>query len=90
MRKLSHPMPQQARAPLESRLAYHLRCLREDATDPDLSPQERLTLMRDRASRNREIRRELEARRDRVGMWAQGAGYESPRAFRQRNRIQGD
>ncbi len=33
---------------------------------------------------------EAKARRDRVGMWAQGARYESPRAFRQRHRIQGD
>ncbi len=33
---------------------------------------------------------EAKARRDRVGMWAQGAGYESPRVFRQRHRIQGD
>ncbi len=33
---------------------------------------------------------EAKARRDRVGMWAQGPGYESPRAFRQRHRIQGD
>ncbi len=29
---------------LASRLAYHLRCLREDATDSDLSPLERLAL----------------------------------------------
>ncbi len=42
----------------------------------------RLALVRDRASRIREIRRELDARRDRVAMWAQGASYESPRAFR--------
>ncbi len=90
MRKLSDPMPQEPRVPLESRLAYHLRCLREVATDPDLSPQERLALVRDRASRIREIRRELDARRDGVGMWAQGEGYESPRPFRQRHRIQGD
>ncbi len=33
---------------------------------------------------------ELRAKQDRVGMWAQGGGYESPRAFRQRHRIQGD
>ncbi len=33
---------------------------------------------------------EAKARSDRVGMWAQGGGYESPRAFRQRHRIQGD
>jgi hypothetical protein len=47
------------RGHLESRLAYHLRCLREDATDPDISPIERLALVRDRAARIREIRREL-------------------------------
>jgi endonuclease YncB( thermonuclease family) len=39
--------------------------------------------------------RELEqaeamARRDRVGMWAQGAAYESPAAFRTRVKIRGD
>ncbi|MGD0267379.1 MAG: hypothetical protein ABSD47_20910 [Candidatus Methylomirabilota bacterium] len=34
---------------LESRLAYHLRCLREDATDPDTTSVERLALVRDRA-----------------------------------------
>jgi endonuclease YncB( thermonuclease family) len=33
---------------------------------------------------------EIGARRDRVGMWAQGAEYESPRAFRQRLKIRGD
>ncbi len=33
---------------------------------------------------------EAKARRDRVGMWTQGGGYESPRAFRHRHRIQGD
>jgi hypothetical protein len=46
---------------LESRLAYHLRCLREDATNPDLTAVERLTLVRGRAVRMREIERELEA-----------------------------
>lgn len=44
---------------LESRLAYHLRCLREDATDPTLSALDRLALVRDRARRIREILREL-------------------------------
>ncbi len=43
-----------------SRLAYHLRCLTEDASDPDLSSVERLALVRERAVRIREIRRELE------------------------------
>lgn len=33
---------------LKSRLAYHLACLRENATDPDLSALERLALVRDR------------------------------------------
>ncbi len=33
---------------------------------------------------------EAQAKQDRVGMWAQGAGYESPRDFRQRQRIQGN
>lgn len=33
---------------------------------------------------------EAKARRDGVGMWAQGNKYESPRVFRQRQRIQGD
>ena len=46
---------------LESRLAYHLRCLREDAMDPEMSTPERLALVRNRAARIREIRRELEA-----------------------------
>ncbi len=45
---------------LESRLAYHLRCLREDATDPALTSLERLVLVRDRARRIREIRRRLD------------------------------
>ena len=44
---------------LESRLAYHHRCLREDATDPAMSALERLALVRDRAARIREIEREL-------------------------------
>ncbi len=33
---------------------------------------------------------EIKARRDKVGIWAQGAAYESPRAFRQRLKIRGD
>jgi hypothetical protein len=45
---------------VESRLAYHLRCLREDATDPTMSAVERLALVRDRARRIREIRQDLE------------------------------
>jgi hypothetical protein len=51
--------PRAQRILLESRLAYHLRFLREDATDPDLTDLERLALVRDRAARIREIRREL-------------------------------
>ncbi len=52
--------PQAGRLRLESRLRYHLRCLREDATDPALTSVERLALVRDRAKRIREIQRELE------------------------------
>jgi len=33
---------------------------------------------------------EAKAKRDRVGMWAQGPEYESPRVFRQRLKIRGD
>ena len=33
---------------------------------------------------------EAKARRDRVGIWAQGINYESPRAFRHRLKIRGD
>ncbi len=33
---------------------------------------------------------EARARRDRVGMWAQGASYESPTMFRQRLRLHGE
>jgi endonuclease YncB( thermonuclease family) len=33
---------------------------------------------------------EAKARRDRVGMWAHGAGYESPPLFRRRMRIEGE
>jgi len=55
---------------LESPLAYHLRCLREDPTDLEMKSWERLALVRDRAARIREIRQELEAAkvtdRDRV------------------------
>lgn len=43
-------------AALESRLAYHLRCLREDATNQDMSALERLALVRDHARRIREFR----------------------------------
>ncbi len=33
---------------------------------------------------------EEKAKQDRVGMWAQGAGYESPRTFRRRLHFQGE
>ena len=33
---------------------------------------------------------EAQAKRDRVGMWEEGASYESPAAFRKRLRLQGD
>ncbi len=46
---------------LASRLAYHLRCLAEDAADPGLSCLERLALVRGRVARIREIRAELKA-----------------------------
>ena len=46
---------------LASQLVYHLRCLVEDATDPDLPRAERLALVRKRARRIREIRRETPA-----------------------------
>jgi hypothetical protein len=36
---------QKERALLESRLAYHLRCVREDATDPATTTLERLALV---------------------------------------------
>ena len=48
---------------LESRLAYHLSCRREEATDQDLSGMERLALVRDRAERIREIRQALDTLR---------------------------
>ena len=46
---------------LESRLAYHLRCLAEGATDPDLPRAERLALVRERGMQIRGIRRKLAA-----------------------------
>jgi len=55
--------PQPQRLVLESRLRYHHRCLHEDATNPELTSMERLTLVRDRVARIREITRELEARK---------------------------
>jgi len=46
---------------LTSRLAYHLRCLAEGATDPDLPRAERLALVRERGMQIRGIRRKLAA-----------------------------
>lgn len=51
---------QDGRILLDSRLAYHLRCLREDVTDPERSSLERLVLVRDQARSIWEIREELE------------------------------
>ena len=51
---------QQWVALLHSCRAYRIRCLAEDATGPDLSSAERLALVRGRATRIREIRRDLE------------------------------
>lgn len=48
------------RFPLRSRLVHHLRCLQEDATDPELSQLERLALLWDRARRVGEIKVELD------------------------------
>jgi hypothetical protein len=48
--------PQAQRILLKSRLAYRLRCLREDATDPDMTSLERLTLVREGVRWIREIR----------------------------------
>ncbi len=50
-----------ARTFLKSRLAYHLRALRQDATDPAMTNLERLALVRERVARVREIRRALAA-----------------------------
>ncbi len=53
-------MDPNCRALLESRLAYYRRCLREDATDPEMSSFERLALVKDRVARMREITQTLE------------------------------
>jgi hypothetical protein len=45
---------------LQSRLAHHLRCLAEDATDRELPSLERLALVRERVARIRETRRDPE------------------------------
>jgi hypothetical protein len=48
--------PEAQRFLLESHLRYHHRCLREDATNPELRALERLMLVRDRAKRIRKNR----------------------------------
>ncbi len=70
---------------LESRLGYHLRCLHEDATHPDLISLERLTLVRDRVKRIREIRQgiaaanqETEQRRGKAARAEEKAGSKRP------------
>ena len=45
----------QDRALFDSRLAYHLCSLREDAMDPDTTTLDRLALVRERAKWIREI-----------------------------------
>lgn len=65
--------PRQSKiAMLQGRLAYHLRLLREDASDPALTSLERLALIRDRAKRIREIRRELFTTKERVSQGPMG------------------
>jgi hypothetical protein len=71
---------QENRILLESRLRYHLRCLREDATDPEMTTMERLMLVRDRARRIREIRREMEASYE---DFKASRGQQTPRLSRQ-------
>ncbi len=56
----ARPHPNEDRTRPESCLASHLRCLREDATDPEMSSFERLALVRDRVARIREITQTLE------------------------------
>jgi hypothetical protein len=53
--------PRDERAHLAFPLAFHLRCPREDVTDPNLSSLERLALVRERVAGVREIRRALAA-----------------------------
>ncbi len=73
------------RADLEPRLTYHLCCLREDATDPNIPAVERLALVRDRAKRIREIRLEIaaanqetEGRRGKAARAEERAGSKRP------------
>ncbi len=53
-------MDPNCRVLLEARLTYHLRCVREDDTDPEMSTLERLVLVRDRTRRIQEIKHALE------------------------------
>ena len=55
MTKASH-QDLNERTLLESRLAYHLGCLREDASDPAMTTVQRLAVVRERAARIRDIR----------------------------------
>ena len=57
---LGKPQRRSEAALLESRLAHHLGCLREDPADPVMTTLERLAVVRDRVKRIREIRQELE------------------------------
>jgi hypothetical protein len=52
------------RPPLEFCLHYHLRCMREDATDPVLTALDRVTLVRGREERVRGIELESAALKD--------------------------
>ncbi len=69
--------PQAQRLLHNSRLRYHRRCLREDATNPDLTTLERLTLVQGRVARRREIERELEGLKTLGGPSKQGWGGKS-------------
>ncbi len=46
---------------LDPSLRFHLRCLRQDATDPAMSSLERLVLVRDRSRRIKGIPEEIKA-----------------------------
>ncbi len=79
---------EQNRTVLESRLAYHLRCLREDATDPEITTLDRLGLVRDRTIRIREIRQGIEPGNQRTERLREGdqdelaSGMERPVMWR--------
>jgi len=87
--------PSTRRALLELRLAYHLRCLREDDTDPALTRMERLALVRDWVRRIWKTRQELEAgqqraKQDRLGIGVDRVKHESTAAIRQQARLRED